>query len=200
MQIEVREEPTTALTDYATIPIVFEVRERFAVVGPQAGLEGVRLVVEPVAMPHLKDYDALAGESPATWRARFDGCSWTLLSARADGDRVGGAAVVRDGPDVLSWGGVDRNDVATLWDLRVAPRWRRRRVGAALFEAAVAWATSHGAAWLAVETQSTNVPACRFYARQGCVLGAVDRFAYPTLPDEVKLVWYRALGSNEADA
>ena len=58
---------------------------------------------------------------------------------------------------------------------------------------AEAWARACGATWLKVETQNVNVPACRFYARQGCVLGAVDRFAYPALPDEVRLLWCKHL-------
>jgi hypothetical protein len=27
----------------------------------------------------------------------------------------------------------------------------------------------------------------------GCVLGAIHRHAYPDLPDETQLLWYRAL-------
>ena len=46
-----------------------------------------------------------------------------------------------------------------------------------------------------VETQNINVSACRFYARQGCVLSAVNRFAYPELPDEVQLIWRKDLSS-----
>jgi GNAT superfamily N-acetyltransferase len=88
---------------------------------------------------------------------------------------------------------VGRRDLAVLWDLRVAPAARRRGVGAALFRAAAAWAAARGCAQLKVETQNVNVPACRFYARQGCVLGAIDRFAYPGLPHEVRLLWYTAL-------
>ena len=38
-----------------------------------------------------------------------------------------------------------------------------------------------------------NVAACRFYASLGCELGAINRFAYPSLPDEVQLLWYREL-------
>ncbi len=38
-----------------------------------------------------------------------------------------------------------------------------------------------------------NVPACRFYAKQGCVLGAIDRYAYPDHPDEVQLLWYKEI-------
>jgi GNAT superfamily N-acetyltransferase len=86
-----------------------------------------------------------------------------------------------------------RDDIALLWDIRVAPTARRRGVGAALFRAAEAWARARGAAWLKVETQNVNAPACRFYVRQGCTLGAVHRFAYPALPDEVQLLWYKRL-------
>jgi len=42
-----------------------------------------------------------------------------------------------------------------------------------------------------VETQNINVPACRFYARQAFVLGAVNRGAYPDLPHDVQLLWYK---------
>lgn len=38
-----------------------------------------------------------------------------------------------------------------------------------------------------------HVAACRFYSRQGCVLGAIDRFAYPELPQEARLLWYKDL-------
>ena len=36
-------------------------------------------------------------------------------------------------------------------------------------------------------------PACRFYAKQGCELAAIHRFAYPELPNEVQLLWYKDL-------
>jgi hypothetical protein len=46
-----------------------------------------------------------------------------------------------------------------------------------------------------IETQNINVPACRFYARRGYLLGAVHRYAYPQLPDETQLLWYKELTS-----
>ena len=49
-----------------------------------------------------------------------------------------------------------------------------------------------------METQNVNVPACRLYARLGCVLGAIHRHAYPSLPDEVQLLWYRELPPRPA--
>ena len=43
---------------------------------------------------------------------------------------------------------------------------------------------------LMIETQNVNVAACKFYARQGCYLGAFERYAYTDYPDEVELTWY----------
>lgn len=189
--VEVREEPPTALTDYARVPIAFEVRELLAVDAPEQGLGGLHLTARPVAVPYVKDYDADPAHHPSAWAAQFDVSRWGILAAWAGGARVGGAVVAWDTPGVELLGG--RRDLALLWDLRVAPALRRRGTGAALFGAAERWAARRGARWLRVETQNVNVDACRFYARQGCTLGAVNRFAYPTLPDETQLLWYRAL-------
>lgn len=62
-----------------------------------------------------------------------------------------------------------------------------------------AWAAARGCRQLKIETQNVNVPACRFYARQGCVLGAINRFAYREFPDEVQLLWYKAISQNPPD-
>jgi hypothetical protein len=43
------------------------------------------------------------------------------------------------------------------------------------------------------ETQNNNVSACRFYAKQGCVLGGINRYAYPDHPDEAQLLWYKEI-------
>ena len=119
--------------------------------------------------------------------------NWGLVVARSGGARVGGAVIAFNTP------GVDmlerRKDLAVLWDIRVAPEARGRGVGSALFRAAEAWASARGCSRLKIETQNINVPACRFYARQGCVLGAVNRFAYRELPDEVQLLWYKTLST-----
>ena len=191
MTIEVREEPiAAALAEYAGVPIAFTVRVVLDVVVRESGLGGLLLVPRDVDEPYEKDYDALDG-GPAGWPARFDLSRWTLFAARREGRMVGGAVVAWDTPGVEMLEG--RRDLAALWDIRVAPDARSRGVGAALFRAAEAWAADRGCRRLKIETQNVNVPACRFYARQGCVLGAIHRFAYPDLPDEAKLLWYRDL-------
>ena len=116
--------------------------------------------------------------------------NWAFFVARAEGARLGGAAVAFDtaGLTMLE----DRRDIAVLWDIRIATEARRQgSVPRCL------WLSKNGRrAWLPrlkVETQNINVPACRFYATQGCVLGAIHRFAYPEFPNEAQLLWYKDL-------
>jgi ribosomal protein S18 acetylase RimI-like enzyme len=197
-RLEIREEAPSALTDYARVPIAFEVRERLAVRAVGAGLGGLLLVPEAVPAPYHKDYDAEPDQHPTGWPAQFDLSRWGIVSAWVDGARAGGAVIAWDTPGVMM---LEQGPPghAVLWDLRVAPGLRRRGVGTSLFAAAEEWARSRGARWLKVETQDVNVSACRFYARQGCTLGGIARHAYPALPDETQLLWYKRL-APAADA
>jgi GNAT superfamily N-acetyltransferase len=86
-----------------------------------------------------------------------------------------------------------RTDVAVLWDLRVRPDVRSSGVGSALFRAAEDWSKQRGCRTLMVEPQNTNVPACRFYVHMSCVLGAINCKAYPDLPGETQLLWFKDL-------
>jgi GNAT superfamily N-acetyltransferase len=174
-------------SEYARVPIAFDVRcvldpEILARPGPPFSLRE-----RPVDVPYIKDYDALDG-GPMRWHERFDISTWGFFVARVAGTLVGGAAVAVDtkGELVLAEG---RDDLAVLWDLRVSPAARGHGVGTALFRAAEVWATTRGCREMKVETQNINVPACRFYARQGCVLSEVRPGAYPNLPDEIALLW-----------
>jgi len=84
-----------------------------------------------------------------------------------------------------------RRDLAVIWDLRVAPAARQQGIGSRLFAAAEAWIRARGCRWLKVATQNVNVPACALYAHQGCMLGGINRFAYPELPQEGQFLWYK---------
>ena len=186
--VEVTEEPASALADFARIPISFEVRSVLDV-ADDAG--GFALTERGLPIPWVKDYDAIGGEGPTRWALRFDVSNWGFLAARVDGRLVGAAAIAFDTPGVDMLEG--RRDLAVLWDLRVAPDTRGQGVGSALFRAAEAWARARGCTQLKIETQNINVPACRFYAARGCMLGAANRSAYPGLPDEIQLLWYKTL-------
>jgi GNAT superfamily N-acetyltransferase len=152
----------------------------------------VPIAFEVSATARVKDYDAIAGQAPHCWAQRFDVARWWFVGAYTEDKRVGGAAIVPDAADVAMPVG-ERAAVAVLWDLRVHPGFRRQGIGRALVRAAEGVARRAGRAWLAVETQDVNVPACRLYAACGFELGDVDRHAYDNLPDETRLVWYKRL-------
>ena len=190
MTVDIEEERGPALAEYARVPIAFTVREVANVVEAPPGRGTYLLRPSAVEKPYVKDYDDDGG--PEAWPSRFDLSHWQFFAARVAGERVGGAAAVFRAPDVDMLRG--RQDVALLWDIRVAPDMRGRGVGAALVAAAEAWGAAQGAAWIEVETQNVNVPACRFYERMGFGLREVHPHAYPSLPDEVQLLWYKRVG------
>jgi len=190
MIVDVVQESQPDLGAYASVPIAFEVREVVDVsaVPPHSGR--FRITTQAVATPWLKDYDAMDG-GPLGWPTRFDLSRWSFFTAWTDGVRVGGAALVFRAPDLEMLGG--RGDVAILWDIRVAPEARGQGVGRSLLAAAEACATAHGARWMEVETQDINAPACRFYQCSGFEVRASDPAAYPGLPNETQLIWYKQL-------
>ena len=187
--IEVREEPVAALSEHAGIPIAYEVAQIVDASVHEGG--GFALTERPVARPYVKDYDAVPWEGPAAWASRFDVSRWGVFSAWRAGRRAGGAVVAYRTPGLDMLEG--RDDLAVLWDIRVSPDVRGQGVGSRLLGAAEAWSAARGCRQLKVETQNVNAPACRFYAGHGFVLEFVDRFAYPSLPDEVQLLWYKEI-------
>lgn len=188
--VAIRAESIDGLQRHGEISIAFEVLTVFDVQLLDAGLGGILLAERPVEVSWVKDYDAADG-GPTRWASRFDVSNWGLLGAYHDERRIGGAVIAFDTPNLYMLR--DRRDLAVLWDLRVAHDARRSGAGAALFRASEAWARERGCRALEVETQQVNVPACRFYARVGCSLAAVDRYAYADLPDEARLIWRRQL-------
>ncbi len=159
------------------------------------GLGGFRLYEEKVDSPYLKNYDAGGCDgNPETlldWPRLFDLSNWGIFLAVEDERPVGGAAVVihSAGVNLLE----NRQDLAMLWDIRIHPENRRRGIGKQLFRHAAGWAREQGCRQLKIETQNVNVPACRFYARQGCVLGGINRYGYagcPSVAHEAMLLWY----------
>ena len=188
MDIEIVEESAEVLPEYGQVPIAFMVQSRLRVETVDGGLGGLRLVEEEVDPPYCKDYDAFEEEGPCRWMKRWDLANWIVLSAFAGARRVGGATVAwnTNGVNMLE----GRDDLAVLWDIRVHPDCRGQGIGARLFRRAADWARTRGCRQLKVETQNINVSACRFYARQGCILGAIDVYGYHELPDEAMLLWY----------
>ena len=189
MTVEIIQEELDHLPEHGQISIAFEVRSVLELTVTDDGLGGFALRERELTSPYIKDYDDIGASRPDNWSQYFDTSNWALHSAWIDNRRVGGlvTAFRTDGLDMLE----RREDLAVVWDLRVTPDFRARGVGSALFAAAEAWAKAQNCRHLKVETQNVNVIARRFYARRGCTLGSIHRFAYPLLPEEVQLLWYK---------
>jgi GNAT superfamily N-acetyltransferase len=189
VKIDVQVHGAERLAEYAAVSIAFRVSEVLDLDAIAADPIAAPIPTRPVAVPYIKDYDSVPGDAPLDWPGRFDISRWTFLAALVEGNRVGCATMIARDPAVDLLEG--REDLARLWDLRVAAEFRYRGVASALLAAAEEWSDARAIRTLMVETQDVNVPACRFYARQGFVLGAVNRGAYPDLPHEVQLLWYK---------
>ncbi len=193
MNIELSEAPIASVGELGRVPIAFTVDRVYEVSASEGGA-GFILSERRIEAPYVKDYDSIPGEGPTRWARCFDVSRWGFLQARWNGRLVGGAVIAVGSADITMLEG--RPDLAALWDIRVAPDVRGQGVGSALFKGVEAWAVARNCGQLKIETQNINVAACRFYTRQGCVLGAVNRFAYPHCPDEVQLLWYKDLPRN----
>jgi GNAT superfamily N-acetyltransferase len=191
MELRIEVEPIDRLDEHALVQIAFTVERVLAVSLEGSGLGGIRLSETGVDVTWVKDYDLIKGEGPTRWPKRFDTSNWGLIAAYENTERVGGAviAVNTAGAHMLD----SAPGTAVLWDLRVSPAHRASGVGSALFGAAEDWCRQRHYRHLMVETQNVNVPACRFYARVGCRLVAIDTRAYAELPDEARLVWSKDL-------
>lgn len=195
MSVEIREIGIDLLPLYSEIPESFRVDSVFRIELIDGGLGGLRFIEEKVS-PYVKwdeRYEDYSG--PASWPKRFDVCNWRIFMAFKGSQPVGGVVVAIDIQAGMTTP-FESEGTAILWDLRVHPDERRRGIGSKLFKYAADWARRKGYRQLKIETQNVNVPACRFYAKQGCVLGAIHRYGYASLPDvahESMLLWYLEL-------
>ena len=198
--VELREASIDDVFELARISIAFRVERVYDVRPVDASLADAPAADGPskfvlsertVDVPYVKDYDRINGEGPSQWASRLDMRHWGFLQVRSSAQLLGGAVVAFRTPELRLLEG--RSDLAALWDIRVAPDVRGQGLGSMLFRAAEEWARLRDCVTLKVETQNVNVPACRFYQRQGCVLSSVNVDAYPPLPDEVQLIWSKEL-------
>lgn len=196
MNIKIRQESFDQLSEHVRVPNTFEVPSVLDIVEQGSGVgetNTFELTQRVIESPYVKDYDAL--EDPLTWPGRFDLSNGVLLAAYISGQRAGGAIIAFDvaNLDTLS----DGHDVAVLWDLRVAPGFRRQGIGRALFAAAEQETIGRGGVAIQVETQNNNIAACRFYERQNCTLMSINRAAYTELPSEIQMIWRKHLSPTD---
>ena len=195
MDFQVCEESVTTIGEQARISIVFEYDTMLELTVAENGLGGFLFSERRLADAQRKDYDKIDGDHPANWADRFDVSNWGYIVARSQGNRIGGAVISFNSVNVEML--EKRCDLAVLWDIRVDPAFRGHGVGAALFHAVENWASERKCVRLKIETQNINLAACKFYARQGCTLGAINRYAYPERMHEIQMLWYKDLRAQE---
>ena len=151
---------------YDRIPMLVDVKSAYALEKLDNGLGGVILKEIPTRQ-YVKDLGKFA--KATEYINLFDITNRAFFMA-FDGDKpVGGATVVSD---------TDRDDLSVLWDLRVDGDYKRRGIGAELFNMAAEWSRARGFKQMKIECQNNNVPACKFYRKQGAALGKIDEYAY----------------------
>ena len=173
---------------YDKIPMIVRVTSIYQLEKINSGLGGMLLVETPVE-EYNKD---LGVYTEATkYAAEFDITNWAFFMAFHDDMPIGAVTIASRTEGVQMLDG--RDDMSVLWDLRIDDRFKQQGIGSKLFNLAVDWSKSQGFSQMKIECQNNNVPACRFYKKQGAILGKVDEYAYfkdAAVRDEVQLIWY----------
>ena len=178
----------TYFPQYDQIPMLILVSSYYRIDKINQGLGGFCLVETPVE-PYIKDF-CTDNESVLRWDEQWDISNWAFFMAFDSEQPVGGATVATrtKGINMLS----GRNNLAVLWDIRVDDAYKQKGVGQALFDMVTKWSREQGIVQMKIECQNNNVPAIKFYHKQGAVLSAIDEYAYYSEPEfrhEAQLIW-----------
>ncbi len=172
------------------VPRLPEIHPRFvsptvlAVEKIGSGIEaGWRLVERPLSRPYDKGhgYDFDINEQAYILR-RLRQRTGLHLIAEQEGRLVGILDAIPE-----EW-----NHTVWVWNIMLDESIRGQGVGRDLFQRTADWARQLGYRALVFETQTNNVPACKFYVAMGCELGGI-RNSYYTNEDiergEVAVFW-----------
>jgi ribosomal protein S18 acetylase RimI-like enzyme len=180
----------TYFPKYDSIPMRVNVKSYYKIEKINRGLGGFTLVETPVEKPYIKDFCIGDDETVARWE-RFGLSHWAFFMA-FDGERPVGAAAVASRSktaDMLE----GRDDLAVLWDIRVDEAYKHQGVGQSLFDMAVNWSREQGLVQMKIECQNNNVPAVKFYHKQGAVLSVINEYAYYNESEyrhETMFIWF----------
>lgn len=115
------------------------------------------------------------------WSAYIDSDQKIVLLAFHEDACIGQIRLVKD------W-----NRFAYIENIAVKKDFRKSGVGHLLLEAAEAWAKEQSLIGLSLEAQNDNLIACRFYVKEGFVLGGVDTLKHSANAEiDITLYWYK---------
>ena len=126
-------------------------------------------------------------ETPLFYKDYAKDADKTGFFAYIDGE-LAGQILLRRNWNLYAW----------VEDIRVDTKYRRQGVGKALLTRGEIWAKEKGYPGMMLETQHTNVKACRFYEKYGFILGGFDTRLYHAAnryTDEIALFWYLDFGN-----
>lgn len=186
--ITYREIDSSYFDKYDKIPMLVKVKSILKLEKIENGFGGILLKETPTE-EYIKDLGEY--EEVTKYAEEFDITNWTFFMAFDNKFPIGAVTVVSETKNVHLLDG--RDDISVLWDIRVDDRYKQQGVGTKLFTMAAEWSKSKGLKQIKIECQNNNVQACRFYHKQGAVLGKIDEYAYYEDiedRDEVQLIWY----------
>lgn len=173
---------------YDKVEMNVPVRSKYIVERIDSGLGGI-LLKEVEVEPYIKDLSVY--ERAIEYEKQFDISNWRFYMA-FDGDMPIGAMTIAgttNGMNMLA----GRDDACVLWDIRVADAYKYSGVGQKLLDMGILGAKEDRYRQMIIECQNNNIPACKFYKKQGAVLSKIDMYAYysePEVRDEIQFVWY----------
>lgn len=186
--ITYREIDNSYFDKYDNIPMLVEVKSILKLEKIEDGFGGI-LLKETPTRECIKDLGQY--EEAAKYEEQFDITNWAFFMAFDNEVPIAAVTVASRTKGVQLLCG--RDDMSVLWDIRVDGRYKKQGVGTKLFNMAAQWSKSNGLKQMKIECQNNNVQACKFYHKQGAVLGKIDEYAYYEdieIRDEVQLIWY----------
>lgn len=187
-QYEIKEMDKSCFQLYDQVSMNVDVSSEYHVNRIDNGLGGLVFEEVPVA-PFVKDLSKY--ELAAEYEKMFDISNWRFYMAFDGESPVGAMTVAGPTEGMYMLGG--RTDACVLWDIRVADGYKHKGIGQKMLDLGIKEAKADGYRLMIIECQNNNVPACKFYRKQGALLSKVDMNAYdsePGLADEVQFIWH----------
>ena len=136
---------------------------------------------EPYDKGHGYDFDATERKNIQERLAQDDTLIEVVLEP--DTERIVGILDIEE----RAW-----NQTVWIWNIMLDEAVRGQGLGTRLMERTIAWAKHRQARAIILETQTNNVPACRFYAKMGFKLVGLNTMFYSNRDnerDEIAIFW-----------